>query len=90
MPAISECPGTQVRKINQRGAPVIPVKAGIQMFFDFSGFWVGLAIARLPGMTPKLFQRISGTLQVFLHNSGITSFAMRLSERRRSGPIIPI
>ena len=55
MPAISECPGTQVRKINQRGAPVIPVKAGIQMFFDFSGFWVGLAIARLPGMAPKLF-----------------------------------
>ncbi len=55
MPAISECPGTQVRKINRRGAPVIPVKAGIQMFFDFSGFWVALPIARLPGMAPKLF-----------------------------------
>ena len=38
---------------------VIPGKAGIQKF-DFPGFRVALAIASLPGMTPKLFNGFRG------------------------------
>jgi hypothetical protein len=35
----------------------IPAKAGIQIFFEFPGFRVALAIARLPGMTVKFIPR---------------------------------
>ena len=48
------CPGTKGRKINER-APHRHTREGGYPVFDFPGFRVALAIASLPGMTPKLF-----------------------------------
>ena len=59
MSAISECPGTKVRKINQRAPQRHTRESGRYLVgagFNpalTSGFPVALAIASLPGMTPK-------------------------------------